>query len=428
MAKQRTVSFYTQGCRLNQSETAVLESSFKQQGFQVTESTDFSDIVVVNTCTVTENGDKDARRLVSRISRQQPQVSIALIGCLAQIQKETLLKWPNVKWVVGTQDKMNLPSLIKSETTGVTVSKITPHTFSHSVSSIDKKHTRANLKIQDGCDFYCAFCIIPFARGPARSRSFSDIVQDAKQLADYGHQEVVITGVNLGTYSDQSKSFMSVVDALEKIDGLSRIRISSIEPTTIPDALISKMGDDHSKVCSYLHIPLQSGCNEVLQGMKRKYSLEEFDAFIKQAKSQSETLCIGTDVIVGFPGETDDLFDKTADYLRQAPIDFFHVFSYSERTMARSKRMSGQVDRKKIAIRSKVLRTLSQRKLCVLQGKMIGKTVSVLFEQQKQGQWVGLTDNYCRVKVFSEQPLNNQLVEVKLLDSDNGYLLGKVVK
>jgi threonylcarbamoyladenosine tRNA methylthiotransferase MtaB len=289
---------------------------------------------------------------------------------------------------------------------------------------VDRQHTRANIKIQDGCDFFCSFCEIPYARGRARSRVFEDILLEANALVAAGHKELILSGINIGTYAHEQKQLLDVITALERIKGLERIRISSIEPTTIPADLFDRMGE--GKLCRYLHIPLQSGHDEILSEMKRKYTLAEFNDFIQEAYRKVPGICIGTDVIVGFPGETDRHFEMTADFLREAPIHYFHVFSYSPRQMAKSrliKTMPAQV----IAHRSQVLRELSERKRRVFHGSLLNTTQLVLFEKGGNGVWPGLTDNYVRVKVKSETSLWNQLLLVRLNTIEGSHLNGELL-
>lgn len=424
----KRVQIWNQGCRLNQAESTILEREFEANGYIIVSSSESADFAVINTCTVTENGDKDAKRLVNKITKQSPDAKIALIGCMAQIQKEALLSYPNVQWVVGNQDKMRLAQIIETsgDTPQVIAPKIKKESFSIETPGVDLKHKRANLKIQDGCDFFCAFCTIPFARGPARSRSYEDIFKEAQVLVEKGHKELVLTGINIGTYQDSGKTIMDVIQALEGVPNLSRIRISSIEPTTIPEALLLHMANSKT-ICPYLHIPIQSASDEVLKGMARKYTVPEFDRFIQFAKQVIPNVCIGTDVIVGFPGETDALFQETYDYLLEAPIDYFHVFSYSEREMARSKRKEGQVSGTEIKRRSEALRELGHRKRLVFQDGYIGTTQKVLVEQKKKGLWQGLTDNFIRVQFESDEDLENQWAMVRLIRNDGAMVFGEHV-
>lgn len=425
-----TVSFYTFGCRLNQSETAVVQRTFESDGYKVVAFGEPADVVVVNTCTVTENGDADTRRLVNKINRINPSARIALIGCQAQIQKEKLAALPNVRWVVGNARKMDFLSILKEEGAPSTPRIITPtiprDSFTVPIAGIDSQHTRANIKIQDGCDFFCSFCEIPYARGRARSRCFDDIQKEAKALAAAGHQELIITGINVGTYADGGKTLLDVVDALEQIDGLSRIRISSIEPTTIPMALIQKMAGS-SKLCRHLHIPLQSGSDHVLQAMKRKYSVEQFGAFIQYVYDTVPQVCIGTDVIVGFPGETDARFQETEERLREWPIHYLHVFSYSRRNLAKSRHLDQVTASDIIAQRSKTLRELSARKRRMFYESFLGTRQDVLMEQPKNGYWTGLTDNYVRVTTKSGHDLANQFLAVQMDHWKNEMITGTVL-
>jgi len=424
------ISFYTFGCRLNQSETASIQNSFEQDGYRVVGFDETSDIVVINTCTVTEGGDADTRHLVHKVNRLNPAARIALVGCQAQIQKERLADLPNVRWIVGNGRKMDLVSVFnehpKPETAQVIVPTIEREPFTSPIASIDSEHTRANIKIQDGCDFFCSFCEIPYARGRARSRVFDDIFIEAAALVGAGHKELVLTGINIGTYSDQDKTLMDVIDGLNALKGLERIRISSIEPTTISKDIFDRMSAGH-KLCRYLHIPLQSGDDEILKEMKRKYTLEEFSDFVRLASIQVPQICIGTDVIVGFPGESDAHFERTAEVLRELPIHYFHVFSYSPRHMARSRLME-TMPQEVIARRSQILRELSDRKRRIFQGSLLGSIQTVLFERSKNDGWQnGLTDHYVRVKVKGEHHLFNQILPVRLQKIDGQAVVGELV-
>ncbi len=425
--KNTTISFYTLGCRLNQSETAVIQNSFQLEGYDIVNFEQPADIVVINTCTVTEHGDADTRRLVYKINRLNPQARIALIGCQAQIQKEKLTQLPNVRWVVGNAQKMDLVAILKSLKDSDRPRVITPaiprKNFTIPVAGIDRYHTRANLKIQDGCDFFCSFCEIPYARGRARSRVFADILLEAKTLVAAGHKEIILTGINLGTYREAGKNILDVVNGLEQISGLERIRISSIEPTTIPLALIQKMARP-SKLCRYLHIPLQSASNQILLKMGRKYSAEEFQQFIQNVFQKVPEVCIGTDTIVGFPGETDEHFRETYDRLCEWPIHYIHVFSYSKRLLAKSKDFTNEVSPTVIQKRSQVLRELSLRKRRMFYGQGVGTEQTVLFEEEKNGYWTGWTDNYIRVKVLSPDNLANRSLIVRLISVEDKDVLG----
>ena len=423
------ISFYTLGCRLNQAETAIMQKSMEQAGFRTVDFGDASDIVVINTCTVTENSDADTRRVVNKIQRINDKAKIALVGCQAQVQGQKLADLPGVKWVIGNALKMDLATLLSADYDGET-QVLTPvikkGSFTIPFAAVDENRTRANLKIQDGCDFFCSFCEIPFARGRARSREFEDILREARQLAAAGHQEVVLTGINVGTFSYEDKTICDVIASLEKISDLKRIRISSIEPTTIPGQLLDKIAE-RQKLCRYLHIPVQSGNDEILQNMNRKYSVAEFSDFIQKAHAKIENVCIGTDVIVGFPGETDTHFTDSYDTLRELPFTYFHVFSYSDRDHNKSRKYGNKVDKQTIDMRSKRMRDLSARKRRVYFERNIGGIESVLFEQKKNSYWTGLTDTYIRVKAKSELDIANQILPVRLEAVDQQTIIGTIL-
>ena len=427
--KTPRVAFYTFGCRLNQAETNIIQQTFQARGYPVVDYRQQPDVVVVNTCTVTENGDADTRKLVRKLVRHNPDVQIALVGCQAQVQREKLLELPNVRWVVGNARKMDFVDILENANTTepqVITPTIERQSFTLPAAGLTTSHTRANLKIQDGCDFFCSFCEIPFARGRARSRQFDDLLQEARQLAAAGFKELVLTGINIGTYRDGNHTIVEVVEALESIDGLERLRISSIEPTTIPWALIEKMAAS-SKLVPHLHIPLQSGSNAILKQMKRLYTREEFAAFLERVVEAVPDVCLGTDVIVGFPGETDDDFRETYRFLKAMPFAYFHVFSYSARDHAPSRKLGNAVPREVIQERSRLLRELSARKRRLFHQRFVGKSVSVLFEQQKNGIWEGLTPHYIRVRVKYPENLKNQIRMVRITEVNDHQVTGELV-
>ena len=358
------VSFYTIGCRLNQAETAIIEQSFRNTGYDVVEFDHPADVVVINTCTVTEKGDADTRRIVNKALRTHAASKIALIGCQAQTQQDELFALPNVQWIVGNERKMDLADIVRDTFSG-SPQLITPavqrDNFTLPVAGIDRKHTRANLKIQDGCNFFCSYCEIPYARGRARSRVFDDILREAQELANAGHREVVLTGVNIGTYRFEENTLVDVIDALSDIHELQRIRISSVEGTTIGRQVLDRMAKN-PKLCRHLHISIQSANDTMLQAMNRRYTVAAYQKLIDAAHRKIPGICLGTDVIVGFPGETDEMFRETFRNLREMPFAYFHVFSYSERGHAKSRNLGDKVPQDKIEKRSQILRDLSQRK------------------------------------------------------------------
>ncbi|MFA6379274.1 MAG: tRNA (N(6)-L-threonylcarbamoyladenosine(37)-C(2))-methylthiotransferase MtaB, partial [Candidatus Omnitrophota bacterium] len=362
---KKSVSFYTLGCRSNQSETAVLRNLFEQKGYKVLSENKLSDLAVINTCTVTEKGDQDARKLVHRLKNFNPHIQIALIGCQAQTQSEELKSLPGVHWIVGNAEKMNLISFIEemkpSKHPRILIPAISKKSFKIPAPGIDKTRTRANIKIQDGCESFCSYCEVPYARGAARSRDFDDIFKEANQLTQAGYKELVLTGINVGSYQDSGRTILDVIKKLNDIADLQRIRISSIEPNTIPHDLILLMGTK-TKLCRYLHIPLQSMSDNILDLMGRQYTKGEIDLFLEFATHNVDEICLGADIIVGFPGETEEDFNDTYEFLVNSPIAYFHVFSYSDRKFAKSRHFPHHIDRKIIQTRSAILRQLSMRK------------------------------------------------------------------
>ncbi len=431
------VTFYTFGCRLNQAETAAIRQDFKRRGFIETDCVNpVPDVVVINTCTVTENGDADTNQLVNRISRTYPQSRIALIGCQAQAQADKLSSLPNVAWVVGNARKYELAEIIKSTanpsnltpSTAIHLDPLPTSNFTVPAISMDPHHTRANLKVQDGCDFYCFFCVIPYTRGRARSRVFADLMDEAGQLAAAGYKELILTGVNIGTYDDENRNLSQVVTTLRSIPGLRRIRISSIEPTTVPESLILQMRatDVSCRLCRYLHLPMQSGCDPILYQMNRRYTVAEYNKFAQFSLNHIAGLCLGTDIIVGYPGESDAYFDETYDTLDSLPFAYFHVFSYSHRDQAKSRKFNDHVPRDVIRKRSKILRRLSTHKRHQFMNEFLGTTQEVLFEQEKDDYWIGLTDNYLRVRVKSSLHLRNELIPVELRQIADQEMMGEI--
>lgn len=428
---QQKVKFFTLGCRSNQSETAVLRNLFQQKGYAVASEKSTADLAVINTCTVTEKGDQDARKLVQRLRRDNPRIKIALIGCQAQTQKEELIKLPNVHWIVGNAEKMNLVSLMETVTPmihkpQVIVKSIPKKKFTVPAAGIEISRTRANLKIQDGCESFCAYCEVPFARGGARSRDFDDIIKEAKILIDAGHKEIVLTGINIGAYRDEHKTLLDVIKRLDTLPGLERIRVSSIEPNTINDDLILWMGTK-TKLCRYMHVPIQSASDAILQSMGRKYACKDLELLFDFISQNIDGVCIGADVITGFPGETEDDFIQTYEFLADSPIAYFHIFSYSNRKHARSRLFPGQVERSVIQQRSDLLHKLAIRKKEVFLDSFIGTVQKVLFEELKRGAWIGLTDNYLRVRVPSQSDLRNQILSVEIIGRTEDVLNGKIV-
>ena len=416
-APRRRASVHTLGCRLNQSESAMLTEQLCAAGYEVVPFGEPADLGIINTCTVTGEADSKSRQLVRSFIRKNPQAYTAVIGCYSQMGHKALAEIDGIDLIVGNQEKLNVLAYVaqgKNETPLVVRDRIDRDDFSIEVVGAAPTARRANLKIQDGCDFMCSFCVIPFARGRARSRDWDNLLDEARQLVRRGAKELVLTGVNVGTYSFDGRDIVDVVDALHEIDGVARIRISSIEPTTVPSGLLARMNDSSHALVPYLHLPLQSGSNGVLSRMKRRYTREAYFAFIETARSAVADLCIGTDVLVGMPGETDTEFEETAEFLESAPIDFAHVFAYSERPGTPAVRMPKKVDPQTKALRSARIRRISATKRGRFYRQYLGRPVEVLFEHTENGCWGGYTGNYIRVAVRSNEHLENELRMVTL--------------
>ena len=422
-------SFYTLGCRLNQAETAIIAKSLKSRGFEVTDFGEPADLTVINTCTVTEQADAKCRQAVRKILRQNPDTYVAVVGCYAQMSVDTIREISGVDLIIGNEHKLQIADYIdglKKQDTPLIVHspKMSRGDFTIDSYGLYDNSTRANLKIQDGCNFVCSFCIIPTARGPARSRNLDDILREANKLVELGHQELVLTGVNVGTYCSDSHTIVSVLDELEKINDLKRIRISSIEPTTIPEKVISMMADSE-KICKHLHIPLQSGDDRILKLMRRKHTSKEFIDFIEFVHKTVPDVGIGTDVMVGFPSEDDEAFINTKKVLADLPVSYYHVFTYSDRKGTASNGMDEKIPYDVKKKRTGILIEQGERKKRAFFESYLKKTMPVLIEQKnKDGYWTGYTSNYMQVAMGSDEDLHNKILPVRMDFIDSLRMIG----
>lgn len=401
------------------------------KGYEIVEFGNPAELTVINTCTVTEQADAKCRQAVRQALRLNPATYVAVVGCYAQHAVKTIAAIPGVDLIVGNEHKLRVSdyvgALTKSSIAEVVHSpKLPEKEFTIESSGLYSFTTRANLKIQDGCNYFCSFCIIPSVRGRARSRSFDDILREAESLVAAGHQEVVLTGVNIGTYRNDAKKLIDIIKALERIEGLCRIRISSIEPTTIGAELVRYMADSE-KLCKYLHVPLQSGDDRILKAMQRKHTIRPFAKFIEGAAKLIPNLGLGTDVMVGFPTETDQEFQNTRDVLTDLPLFYFHVFTYSDRPGTPSFPLKPKVPHHIKKARTRNLIELSARKRRAFATTHLAQTVDVLFETLEDGHWAGYTDNYLRVHIESSKDLKNQILPVRLAAVSGEALLGELV-
>ena len=424
----KKVAFYTLGCKLNFAETSTIARSFEEDGYIRVDFDDPADIYVINTCSVTENADKQFKQIVRKALKTDPKAFLAAVGCYAQLKPEELASVDGVDLVLGAKEKFNITQYIDDLTKnneGVVHSCEIAETDFYVGSYSIGDRTRAFLKVQDGCDYKCTYCTIPMARGISRSDTIENILSNAKKISDKGIKEIVLTGVNIGDYGKgefgnkkHEHTFLELVQALDKVEGIERLRISSIEPNLIKDETIDFIAQSNSFV-PHFHIPLQSGSNEILKKMKRRYLRELYVSRVAKIREVMPDACIGVDVIVGFPGETDEHFLETYHFLNELDISYLHVFTYSERDNTEAVLMDGVVPDAVRAKRSKMLRGLSAKKRNAFYESQLGKEKTVLFESDnKQGYIHGFTENYVKVKAPWDPALVNTLHKVKLTKID----------
>jgi len=409
----------------------MLGDSLTRQGYRLVEYGEETDLLVLNTCSVTENAEKDCRYAVRKTLRHSPHAFVAVTGCYAQTGAAQLQTVPGIDLIVGTQFKMNLPDYLPAP---AQLRKQPEPELRHS-RTIDREDfvlpgtaysdsTRALLKIQDGCDFMCSFCLIPFARGRERSRVAADVLREARELAAHGYRELVLTGVNIGRYAYRGVELVDLLQELEAIPEVTRIRISSIEPTTLPNTLLEHMAAS-PKLCHYLHLPLQSGDDGILQAMNRRYALREYEELVERAIALMPDLGLGTDLMVGFPGEDEQAFANTMRIAGRLPFAYFHVFSYSSRPGTAAARLEPLVPAAVIRQRSKALAELSRTKALAFYQRQIGRTVSVLFEQgERNGFRTGTTANFTRVAAPADAVAAGSIHQVTITGIMDGLAYG----
>ncbi|MCH2156134.1 MAG: tRNA (N(6)-L-threonylcarbamoyladenosine(37)-C(2))-methylthiotransferase MtaB [Opitutales bacterium] len=432
LAEQPRAALHTLGCRLNQYETKLIRDKLELAGFRIVPFDQPADLGVINTCTVTNQADGKSRAEIRKFIRRNPKARTVVVGCYSQMGYKAISQIEGVDVIIGNQDKLNVLDYLpeeKAETPIIVRDRIDRTDFTINYVGDLPFTQRANLKVQDGCDFVCSFCIIPQARGRARARDFANVLEEARALVERGVGELVITGVNIGTYENSGKSFLDLMDALDAIPGVNRIRISSIEPTTIPEKLFDRMNDPAHAVLPYLHIPLQSGSDAVLTHMRRRYSLQEYVDFINMAESRVRDLCIGTDILVGYPTETEAHFEETCQTFLNNPFAYCHVFTFSERdgTRAGPIPQSEQVPTQERNRRSAHLRRLSAKKRHDYYSAHVGQTLPVLFENPREDTWPGYTDNYIRVVAKDSRDLKNKMAQVRLEGVSADFVEGTVV-
>ena len=421
MEKRRSVALHTLGCKLNFSETSTLSRLLEKDGFEKKEFDEHADVYVINTCSVTDNADKDCRMLVRRIQKRAPESLVVITGCYAQLKPQQIAAIPGVDLVLGAGEKFNISAHIKELTKGDSA-KISScdiedvNGFNPSFSLNDR--TRSFLKVQDGCDYNCSFCTIPMARGKSRSNPIAQVMQNAQELAQAGVKEIVLTGVNLGDFGkgpDGNKTteedFYQLIQSLDEVEGINRYRISSIEPNLLTNDIIAFVSRS-KKFMPHFHIPLQSGSNRILGLMRRRYKRELYTERVEQIKTLMPHCAIGVDVIVGFPSETDADFEETFNYLQALAVSYLHVFTYSERDQTKALDIKPVVPVHVRNERNKILRNLSYQKMQYFTQQHNGNKRPVLFERfEKNGMMEGYTDNYIRIETPYRKEWANELVD-----------------
>ena len=434
MENQSTVAFYTQGCKLNFSETSSISRQLVNEGYQKVDFKDKADIYVINTCSVTENADKECKRIVRSALKTSPEAFVVIVGCYAQLKPEQISEIDGVDLVLGATEKFKLNhylnDLSKKETTEIHSCEIDDANFFVDAYSIGDR-TRAFLKVQDGCDYKCTYCTIPLARGISRSDKLENVINNAKSISEKGIQEIVLTGVNIGDYGKgefgnkkHEHTFLDLVKELDEVNGINRLRISSIEPNLLKNETINFVANSKAFV-PHFHIPLQSGSDEILKKMKRRYLTDLYTDRVSYIKSLMPHCCIGVDVIVGFPGETEEHFLETYSFLNELDISYLHVFSYSERANTEAAEMDNPIDKGRRHKRSKMLRVLSAKKKRHFYEQQIGSTRDVIFEgENKDGFMYGFTENYVRVKTPFQSSWINTIKKTELNQMDeNGVFI-----
>jgi len=421
---KKTVALHTLGCKLNFSETSTIGRLLENDGFEKREFDEVADVYVINTCSVTDNADKECRQLVRRIQRRAPEAMVVITGCYAQLKPAEIANITGVDLVLGAAEKFNIAQHLKEITKGDSakicsceIEDVNIFTASHSIND----RTRVFMKVQDGCDYNCSFCTIPMARGKSRSDSIDNVISNVEALALQGVKEIVLTGINLGDFGkglhggkQREESFFELVSALDKVNGIERYRISSIEPNLLNNEIIELVSNSE-KFMPHFHIPLQSGSNKILGLMRRRYKRELYQERVGLIKTMMPHCCVGVDVIVGFPGETDEDFKETVDFLTALDISYLHVFTYSERANTLAVTMKEVIPMHVRNERNKMLRNLSYQKMQYFTNQHVGQERKVLFESQnKNGMIEGYTDNYIKITAPFKKEWENNLVTWKI--------------
>lgn len=429
------VAFYTLGCKVNQYETEAMEEIFEKKGYKIVGEDELADIYVINTCTVTNLSDRKSRQFISRAKKNNNNAIIAVVGCYSQVSPDEVSEIEGVDVVIGTTDRSRILELCErarenKETINIVRNVKTEKQFETINIDDIKSKTRAYIKIQDGCNQFCSYCIIPYARGPIRSRPLDEIISETIKLSKAGFKEIVLTGIHVASYGkDLNKiPLTDVLEEVAKIDGIQRIRLSSIEPTLIDEKFMKSIMKT-KKVCDHFHLSLQSGCDTVLKRMNRRYTREEYRNIVKLIREYMPHAGITTDIIVGFPGETEEEFNKTYEFVREIGFSRIHVFKFSPRKGTPAAKHENQVDGNIKNSRSEKLIALGEEMMSEFNSKFIGSNLSVLFEEEsrkEKGYIEGYTTNYIRVKAKEDVKSFGQILDVRIKEGREDYLIGRI--
>lgn len=425
----KKVAFYTLGCKVNQYETNAMIEKFINKKYEIVDFEDVADIYIINTCTVTNVSDRKSRQIIRRAKQINPNGVLAVTGCYAQVATKELEQIKEIDLIVGNSEKKNIVEIVENLKTTITDINNQKEFVDLGTTTYTDK-TRAVIKVQDGCNNFCSYCIIPYAKGRVRSRKLESIITEIKAIVEKGIQEVVITGIHVASYGlDFKEGSIRLIDLLEKInqiEGLKRIRLGSLEPNIITDEFVERL-KKLDKICDHFHLSLQSGCNQTLKRMNRKYTTEDFEKVVKRLRNAFPNVVLTTDIIVGFPAETEEEFNTTYEYLKKIQFYKMHVFKYSQRKGTRAAIMPNQVDSKIKEERSRRLIELSNKNEKKFLERYIGKEVEVLFEQEDDGYIKGHTSNYILVKT-KEVGIENKIKKVKIEKEEKLELIGKIMK
>jgi MiaB-like protein len=447
----KTIATYTLGCKVNQYETNAVEEIFTQNGYTLTDFDDKSDIYIINTCTVTSMSDRKSRQVIRRAKKNNKDAIVVVMGCYAQNDPDAIIKIEDVNLVLGTKDKNKIFEEVQKISKHDKVVRVTnimdELEFENLSVTSYTKNTRAFVKIQDGCDRYCSYCIIPYTRGRIRSRNISDIVREVQSLSDNGYKEVVLTGIHIASYGKDLKkskdklipiidsqkddfiqadiSLIDVIEEVSKIKNIHRVRIGSVEPIIISDDFLKRLAKIE-KFCHHFHLSLQSGCDDTLKRMNRRYTTDEYRDAVLKIRQYFDSPAITTDIITGFPGETQEEFEKTYLYLSDINLYEMHIFPFSRRSGTKAYDMKNQIDNDTKHKRSEKLIALANKNKNDFEQNLIGKTFDVLFEQKEDEFYHGYTKNYVKIHVKSDKELSGKLIDVRINALENGILIGEI--